>query len=111
MSQSPIPFNSSFTLEGILEGSFICAYVGIIMLRSLARLMAFARRDFSTVRSMVVITFSYEKLSDNLYYISQSSHSQYVIARDKFSSNGWIISSTRRSSSHGEKYAFTVFTS
>src|SRR5215203_3934637 len=40
----------------------------MMIFRSLARLMAFARRAFSIVRSMVVIAFSYGKLSDKFYY-------------------------------------------
>src|SRR6266536_1099393 len=80
MSQSPMPFKFSLIFAGIFDGSFICAYVGMTIFRSLARLIAFARRDFSMVRSMVVIAFSCGKLSDNLNYISQSVYSQYAIA-------------------------------
>src|SRR5262245_23451275 len=53
------------------------------ILRSLARLSAFARREGSIARSMVVMKYSLAKLSDNLYYILQSfTYSKLELSRN-----------------------------
>src|SRR5512143_3497995 len=54
-SHNPTPLSAVLIFAGILDGSFIWAYVGMMILRSFARLMAFLRRFLSTVRSMVVM--------------------------------------------------------